>query len=900
MPPSIQRWESSSSPSQTKKRTQRPHRIGRLKGHSVEAEKQLEERSIQPKAKYVEIPHVLDGFLMLNAARADDPDAVWRLDISNRDLRFVIEDDLTMFTNLNVLICGENTLPFAKLGVLPALRTLTMPCNQVTDMDLEVDERFTNLETLDLSYNVVSESSLIVLASLPKLKYLDVSNNNLRTFPIELADMSDWRSRVAEMARLREQRKAEMVSKEKALHDAQDTQDVPSVQNAQANDVIPSEQMHDAEDASLKEATNIPSEVHLSDQNNPGEPGEVRALNKEVPSGVQTKILEEVIEVTVDEGEGSEADSDEIDSPSSPPDDSQPTENPPEDFVAHPNTQAEEVESTLPINAPEQGDLENVVDAVEVSAVPNVSDGGDMSKEQADTPKSRQSSLTQSIDEPVTAGPGFQHLEVLVLADNRFNTAEAWSVLGQLPSLRVLNVSRNRIKSLSFLSRSSPNANVHNNEVHPDRPVYSGFPALKELHLVNNLISTPEDLIGVVWLGKLRDLYLDGNPIMKERRPHIEVKADEGDVLGYIEFQPLVHLPALYGITVADAVYQKQPYQSEELTPHNRREGVSASGDGPKFLSHLNRKNAPPSVRPGHHIVKHVIDEPEQRNHDSLDARSVRRMYRYTDDDIAAIIRSGRIPDVEEIGSILGKADEDGDMDIAPTPMDGSDSKFLEEPEDATGLQFLPGAQDDTFITGVHITGSLNVINRPVASDGGYESGDENDDIECPLPNNIRASIRALRHALSNPVSYWRVLEETYATPTAASERRKHLNTGDNVSRQQFAAGDQLEIPARIEERVRSSGYSPGRGSGIARAKDSGRWVPKDEFEGMRDMMTKVDDKLTMIETSLSAVLTNPRLSRYIPKSRRLLDEIQQQYERIEAQYTAEYHNGKIVENDAE
>ncbi|KAJ3401475.1 hypothetical protein HDV05_000425 [Chytridiales sp. JEL 0842] len=43
---------------------------------------------------------------------------------------------------------------------------------------------------------------------------------------------------------------------------------------------------------------------------------------------------------------------------------------------------------------------------------------------------------------------------------------------------------------------------------------------------------------------------------------------------------------------------------------------------------------------------------------------------------------------------------------------------------------------------------------------------------EQALPSNIQASLRALRHALSNPISYWRVLEDSYAKPTFASTIR--------------------------------------------------------------------------------------------------------------------------------
>ncbi|KAJ3038166.1 X-ray radiation resistance-associated protein 1 [Rhizophlyctis rosea] len=149
--------------------------------------------------KYVEIPHVLDGFLILNQAPAEDPLDVYSLDITSRDVHFVIEDDLSLFTNLHTLKAGENHLPFARLGALPGLRELHLPCNGVTDLDLECEGRFEDVEFLDLSYNSLTHSALLILATLPSLRHLDLSSNTLSTLPPELLEMRDWRDRVIEL-----------------------------------------------------------------------------------------------------------------------------------------------------------------------------------------------------------------------------------------------------------------------------------------------------------------------------------------------------------------------------------------------------------------------------------------------------------------------------------------------------------------------------------------------------------------------------------------------------------------------------------------------------------------------------------------------------------------------------
>ncbi|KAJ3398859.1 hypothetical protein HDV05_002219, partial [Chytridiales sp. JEL 0842] len=86
----------------------------------------------------------------------------------------------------------------AKLGTLPALRKLSMPCNDVKDLDLEMAGKFGNLEELDLSFNQVSLAALVVLATLPKLRELDLTSNGIYFLPQTLMDMSKWRDAVIE------------------------------------------------------------------------------------------------------------------------------------------------------------------------------------------------------------------------------------------------------------------------------------------------------------------------------------------------------------------------------------------------------------------------------------------------------------------------------------------------------------------------------------------------------------------------------------------------------------------------------------------------------------------------------------------------------------------------------
>ncbi|KAJ1547242.1 X-ray radiation resistance-associated protein 1, partial [Cladochytrium tenue] len=151
--------------------------------------------------KYIEVPQLLDGFRLLNSAQASDPDDVYFADVTNQDLRYVVEDDLTMFGRLHTLRAGENPgLPLARVGALPALARLASPMCAVKDLDLDCEGRFEKLEELDLSYNSASAAALLVLSTLPRLRSLDLTANELTTLPERLAGLgAGWRDAVIEL-----------------------------------------------------------------------------------------------------------------------------------------------------------------------------------------------------------------------------------------------------------------------------------------------------------------------------------------------------------------------------------------------------------------------------------------------------------------------------------------------------------------------------------------------------------------------------------------------------------------------------------------------------------------------------------------------------------------------------
>ena len=160
----------------------------------------LEMPGIQRKnGKFTEIPHLLDGFRILNQSGVEDPKDAFSVSLTKLDLEYVIEEDLSMFTNLHSLDVSENTLPLAKLGRLPTLKKLIFSCNGLKSLDLEVEGRFQQLEYLDLSFNNIDKAAQIVLATLPNLKYLDLTRNKIKSIASDIQDMTYWKDHVIEM-----------------------------------------------------------------------------------------------------------------------------------------------------------------------------------------------------------------------------------------------------------------------------------------------------------------------------------------------------------------------------------------------------------------------------------------------------------------------------------------------------------------------------------------------------------------------------------------------------------------------------------------------------------------------------------------------------------------------------
>ena len=140
---------------------------------------------------------VLDGFILLDACGVDFPEDGREAELSNSNFGSVIEEDILCFSKLEKLDASENSLQLSHFERLPKLLELRMVCNGLQELPLG-QFPFPSLLYLDLSYNLLSPSSLPALVALPNLKHLDITGNNLRDLPIELASLSRLEVLIAE------------------------------------------------------------------------------------------------------------------------------------------------------------------------------------------------------------------------------------------------------------------------------------------------------------------------------------------------------------------------------------------------------------------------------------------------------------------------------------------------------------------------------------------------------------------------------------------------------------------------------------------------------------------------------------------------------------------------------
>lgn len=130
--------------------------------------------------------------------------------------------------------------------------------------------------------------------------------------------------------------------------------------------------------------------------------------------------------------------------------------------------------------------------------------------------ESRISSVSKRLAGSFTPASGFPELQTLVLEGNNISSSDVFDILGVLPNLVNLNMNHNMLMALNALIPNNYNGPA---DVLNDNPKkitkYSGFLKLEELSLKFNRIPQLDNLIGLLCLPKIKNVYLEGNSVLK-------------------------------------------------------------------------------------------------------------------------------------------------------------------------------------------------------------------------------------------------------------------------------------------------------------------------------------------------------------------------------------------------
>ncbi|GFR71749.1 X-ray radiation resistance-associated protein 1 [Elysia marginata] len=129
---------------------------------------------------------ILDGFFLMKHCCVEDPADLCSVNIANKELVDVKEEDLALFENVAYVNAGENYLPFEAFRGFPSLRELEIPLNGLRNLKISHTD-FTCLEMLDLSYNNLSQDDLLTIGLLSHLKVLHLTGNGFTNLPQDMA-----------------------------------------------------------------------------------------------------------------------------------------------------------------------------------------------------------------------------------------------------------------------------------------------------------------------------------------------------------------------------------------------------------------------------------------------------------------------------------------------------------------------------------------------------------------------------------------------------------------------------------------------------------------------------------------------------------------------------------------
>nr|CAJ2478773.1 unnamed protein product [Leishmania braziliensis] len=136
---------------------------------------------------------VLDGFLVLSACEAEEPDEVTQVTLQSSQLSSSVAEDLQYFTHLTSLNLSDNRLRLGHVLPFPGLKDVHLMCNGIASLEEVPQLSSSSLATitaLNLAYNRIPANHLSYLKMFDALQQLDLSHNGLRALPRDLSGLA--------------------------------------------------------------------------------------------------------------------------------------------------------------------------------------------------------------------------------------------------------------------------------------------------------------------------------------------------------------------------------------------------------------------------------------------------------------------------------------------------------------------------------------------------------------------------------------------------------------------------------------------------------------------------------------------------------------------------------------
>lgn len=129
---------------------------------------------------------VLNAAFLLKSHYVDHPSDLCSVDISDKHLTSVKEDDFEQFDCVAYINGTENLLSLGHFRKFSALRELELSMNRIQNLKVGAGD-FPHLEILDLSYNNLLADDVLALGTLPRLRVLHLTGNGLTHLPLDMA-----------------------------------------------------------------------------------------------------------------------------------------------------------------------------------------------------------------------------------------------------------------------------------------------------------------------------------------------------------------------------------------------------------------------------------------------------------------------------------------------------------------------------------------------------------------------------------------------------------------------------------------------------------------------------------------------------------------------------------------